>query len=961
MKRALMLFTVLFLFANPPWTSDVQVSQDTGTGNQDETTMGIFEDTLICGGWNDNRTGTWHVGFAASYDGGVTWQETLMYEPSYPGDCDPCIVVNDSGHICYIWLSYDAYSSVGDVYFTKSRDWGVTWDTSICVTPGSPSSLDDKPWAAVDGNNVFVTWRDFYDDGVLQFKRSTDWGETWGTEKDVGNYGNGSMPFRGTDSIIYVGCGAQDLRLNKSTDMGTTWLGQQKIIDVVWDPPVTPYRINNIPCFGTNQNRDTLYAVFSDSRLGADQLDVFFSKSTDQGVNWISPVKINDTPSGDTTLQFYPWMAVDPDDRIHVVWHDTREGSRYEIAQYYAYSTDGGSTWSTNQRVSDTVAYTDIFIGDYTASAADSQYVYALWCDCRNGSNNPDIFFSKRLIELPGAPSSPNIFCTKSGSDAILTWNTITTDTLGNPLTVDYYAIYRSTTPSFVPSASDSIGYADHPETTFNDFGALAAGEDYHYLVKAVDEFGNKSKKSNMAYVFNKLVNENTAATNKNWVSLPWHSPYDTVSDLTDDLSSSGDPLTKITNLRDDQLFESWSFTTIPFPRWTGTNFNIIPGRAYEMVTIKDTTMILVGSNNPDGEVSLNENAGATDKNWVSIPYNAVYSSTEDITDEYSPSGNPLTKLTNLRDDQLFESWSYTTVPFPRWTGTNFGIEPGRGYEFVTISDTTWNPTEYSNEAFLGQMVSNINAHVSDGQVHIGTLTEPDRTPLWLASNDKYVPATLNARDDYREAGVSHLVRGYFELTGRDNIVFTAYRPDRPYDLLTENMVGSGFAMDDEFALFWFDVGNFKSPWQADDEVILVLGASQNGTWSFTHLDFSLDKNVDIQELGKLTFAHTTQGPQGVSNENIPITYAFSISPNPFTKLAHLDYVLPKQTSVEIVIYDVSGRKVAKLVSETQKPGYYTTLWNGTDDIGRKVSSGIYFVRFGAGEFKIQDKILLVK
>jgi flagellar hook assembly protein FlgD len=57
----------------------------------------------------------------------------------------------------------------------------------------------------------------------------------------------------------------------------------------------------------------------------------------------------------------------------------------------------------------------------------------------------------------------------------------------------------------------------------------------------------------------------------------------------------------------------------------------------------------------------------------------------------------------------------------------------------------------------------------------------------------------------------------------------------------------------------------------------------------------------------------------------------------------------------------VSGRKVKTLVSEPHKPGYYTTIWDGTDDNGRKMSSGVYFIRFTAGECRLQNKILLVR
>lgn len=394
MVKGLLLLMAVFLFGDPPWTPDVQVSQDPGTGNQNETTLQVFGDSLVCGGWNDNRTGVYHVGFGRSFDGGVTWQETLMIDPTYPEDGDPVICVDDSGTIYYFWLSFDRNYYIGDVVLCKSIDWGQTWGPIQNITQNS-SSLDDKPWAMVDGNNVFLTWYEYGTSFDLMFMRSSDYGQTWSSKTPVGYGGNGTMPFRGLDSTLYVGWGAQDVSLNISTNMGQTWQGRQTIIPVTWDPPYTPYRLNNMPCFCTSNDRTQLYVVFADSRLGANQLDVFFSKSIDGGNSWITPVKVCDVPSGDNTLQFYPFMAVDPYDGIHVTWHDTREGTVYDVAQYYSYSTDSGLTWSPDQRLSDSTYYTDDFIGDYTACAADANYAYALWCDCRNGAYNPDVFFSK--------------------------------------------------------------------------------------------------------------------------------------------------------------------------------------------------------------------------------------------------------------------------------------------------------------------------------------------------------------------------------------------------------------------------------------------------------------------------------------------------------------------------------------------------------------------------------------
>ncbi len=641
-------------------------------------------------------------------------------------------------------------------------------------------------------------------------------------------------------------------------------------------------------------------------------------------------------------------------------------------------------------------------------------------------------------------PSAPYIVQTeKSGDDVMLTWNKVTTDTTGNAKAMDCYVVYRNTSPSFVPSSSDSIGAVLHPETTYTDVGALTAGESYYYLVKAVDESRNMSNKSNMAYVFCKFVNENATGTDKNWVSLACQSKFDTVSDLTDDVSPSGDPLVKVTNLRDDQLYESWSYTTVPIPRWTGTNFTIQPGRGYEMVAVVDDTLVLVGCNDPNGLVSLNENAGLTDKNLVSIPYNAVYGFVEDITDEYASSGDPLVKVTNLRDDQLYESWSYTTIPTPRWTGTNFGIEAGRGYEFVVIVDTTWNPTEYSNEA--SGFLATRRVPELGGELYVGTLVEPDRVPVWsVREQSGTMPALQSQRKidylnaqvyvaversekrtvDHREVGISHLVRGYCALDGFEHCVFTVYRPDRSDDVLTENMVGSGILTDGDGYLFWFDVGNFQKPWYDQEEVILIIEASRNGKGYFSVVNFTLDRGVDIQELGELSLVsmpelkiekgmvrwdgidnenivgyslyedekrlnekvittkeyaaidgahlkpvikggHETvygaQGSQSVPQDKTPRSCAFSISQNPFTRSMRMFYQVSEFSKVSLKVYDAAGRIVRTLADGVCNPGYYTMVWNGRDNMGRKTPAGIYFVCFETDSFKKVEKAILLK
>ncbi len=91
--------------------------------------------------------------------------------------------------------------------------------------------------------------------------------------------------------------------------------------------------------------------------------------------------------------------------------------------------------------------------------------------------------------------------------------------------------------------------------------------------------------------------------------------------------------------------------------------------------------------------------------------------------------------------------------------------------------------------------------------------------------------------------------------------------------------------------------------------------------------------------------------------------------PNPFNPTTTIQYELPQQSEVQITIYDLLGRKVTTLVSETQDAGYKSVIWNATNDHGKPVSAGVYLYqiqvydpdRVGAGEFVQTKKMVLLK
>ncbi len=83
--------------------------------------------------------------------------------------------------------------------------------------------------------------------------------------------------------------------------------------------------------------------------------------------------------------------------------------------------------------------------------------------------------------------------------------------------------------------------------------------------------------------------------------------------------------------------------------------------------------------------------------------------------------------------------------------------------------------------------------------------------------------------------------------------------------------------------------------------------------------------------------------------------------PNPFNPSTTLTFELPKQMEVELVIYDVLGRKVSTLVKGVQRAGVHQVLWNGADERGRSVSSGVYFYRLTTENYTRTLKMVLMR
>jgi MAM domain-containing protein meprin/A5/mu/flagellar hook capping protein FlgD/uncharacterized protein DUF4394/HYDIN/CFA65/VesB family protein/BACON domain-containing protein len=103
--------------------------------------------------------------------------------------------------------------------------------------------------------------------------------------------------------------------------------------------------------------------------------------------------------------------------------------------------------------------------------------------------------------------------------------------------------------------------------------------------------------------------------------------------------------------------------------------------------------------------------------------------------------------------------------------------------------------------------------------------------------------------------------------------------------------------------------------------------------------------------------------PSGIEDE-LPLPTIFEISsnyPNPFNPVTNIKFQLPQVSEVKLVVYNMIGQKIRMLVDGSKDIGYYNVQWDGKNDHGKQVATGIYIYRFEAGEYIKSQKMILMK
>jgi hypothetical protein len=130
----------------------------------------------------------------------------------------------------------------------------------------------------------------------------------------------------------------------------------------------------------------------------------------------------------------------------------------------------------------------------------------------------------------------------------------------------------------------------------------------------------------------------------------------------------------------------------------------------------------------------------------------------------------------------------------------------------------------------------------------------------------------------------------------------------------------------------------------------------QDATYEMTIKVVPADDNPDDDE-----YTRTLRVGIADSKTDLPKVFALNaVQPNPFVSETQVRYQLPAASFVSLKVYDITGKLVRTLVSETEDAGFRSIVWNGTDDAGRKVAKGVYLISFDTPEYSTTRKLVLM-
>jgi alpha-tubulin suppressor-like RCC1 family protein len=515
--------------------SDIDVITGTETYphvTQAESSVWSHGSTIIVN-YNDGRGDTEspqnYSGVSVSKDGGATF--TRLGPPSpFKGHVgnfgDPILVYNEK---LGKWFAGDLVggSGTGECGSQGIGLWtstnGETWTVGACAHTGND---DDRESMWVDNNpaspfygRMYISLNNFsVGGGELEVTHSDD-GTTWSTpvaltstfRRDVQLTGSPSSD--GTVFVVGqeengggVGKTGQQNFMYRSTNGGATWtsvtMGPTFTIAGTTScgyfpavPPIWRETGWGQPAVGPNGVVQYVYAAHGS---GTDESDIMYVRSTDNGVTWSTPLRLNTDSLGQA--QWMPSLRVTSSGVVVASWYDRRNSTNGENYQRFArVSLNNGETWGPDEPLSTVLIPEPIqpdpniqacYAGDYNYTTANTTTGFDTWTDGRvavEGHQTEKVFYHS--IPLESGPTVTKVVPSE-GPEAGGTSVTITGTNFTGATSVKFGTVAATTfkvespTSIVATSPAHAAGTVDVTVTTPQGTSPINSGDHFTYRVK---------------------------------------------------------------------------------------------------------------------------------------------------------------------------------------------------------------------------------------------------------------------------------------------------------------------------------------------------------------------------------------------------------------------------------------------------------------------------------------------
>jgi cell division septation protein DedD len=413
------------------------------------------------------RQGGW--GFTT--DAGTTWTFPGVLENNVFRS-DPVLGSDNTGKFFYLSLRETFYddmwgSLTGGQAWTRLSFGDVSggdkqWYT-IDRTNGSGHGFQYQAWST-SGNN----W------GGRQFSRSTDGGVTWMSPIFIPNSPVWGTLDVDTNGNLFIGgaanfaspfycirsSNAQNPAVTPTFDQVTTVNlgGSLDFSDTINPEGLAGQLFLTVDRSGGPTNNN-IYMVASVQPTGFfTGTDVMFARSTDGGLTFSAPHRINDDPINHNKWHWLGTLSVAPNGRIDSVWFDTRNAANNTDTQlFYSFSTDGGVTWAPNVAVSNSFTPFEGYpqqnkIGDYITIVSDNTggdvaYPATFNFNPNTGQHEEDVYYVR---VFPSGGSTPTPTPTATATSTVTP--TATPTATATPTSTATPTPTPTTTPRMTPT-----------------------------------------------------------------------------------------------------------------------------------------------------------------------------------------------------------------------------------------------------------------------------------------------------------------------------------------------------------------------------------------------------------------------------------------------------------------------------------------------------------------------------